>query len=94
MARGPLRPDALIQGGGCLLMALTATFVVHGVLYGSTWLELPPAARALPFVLPLAGCACCCAACGSCMLWAGCGGDAGLLSARIRCDLPTRDHPV
>ena len=89
-----MRPDAVIQGIGCLVMAATAIYVLSSLTFGSELLDLPPAAATSKVVLPLLLLVPCCVCCGCMMLWAGFGGQFPMASAGIRCDLPHYDRAV
>ena len=91
MAPGaPLRPDAIIQGLGCWMMAATTVFVIHALIYGSETLDVPPGEGYSAAVAPLLMLLPCCVCCGGMMLWSGCGGQFPAASAAMRCDLPAR----
>ena len=85
------RPDAVLQGVGCLTMAGTAGFVVHVGMYGSDMLDLAAPSSFPVFVLPLLLMVPCCVGFGALMLWSGFGGRFPATSAGLRCDLPPRE---
>jgi hypothetical protein len=88
-----LRPDALIQGTGCILMAATALFVIVALTYGSELLDVPTPDTVPTAVFPLLLMVPCCIGCGGLMCWTGWGGRFPQLTAGIRCDVPPRpDH--
>ena len=86
-----MRPDALIQGIGCLCMGGTV-FVLKAMDSAGRLLDLDD--RSGLSIHLLAACslvlAPCCICCGGLMVWHGLGGEFGTsgLSARLRCDLP------
>lgn len=86
-----LRPDAVLQGTGCLIMAGTAAFVVHALMYGSEVLDIAAPSSFPVEVLPLLLLVPCCVGSGALMLWSGFGGRFPVTSAGFRCDLPLRE---
>ena len=86
-----LRPDAVLQGTGCLIMAGTAAFVVHALMYGSEVLDVAVPSSFPVVVLPLLLLVPCCVGSGALMLWSGFGGRFPVTSAGFRCDLPPRE---
>ena len=82
-----LRPDAIIQGIGCLMMAATACFVIHALVYGSAMLDVE-AVEHYTYVFPLLLLTPYCLSCGCLFIWSGCGGHFPAVTAAIRCDLP------
>ena len=85
-----MRPDALIQGIGCLCMGGTV-LALKAMDIAGRLLDLGD--RSGLSIHLLAACsmvlAPCCLCCGALMVWHGLGGDFGTsgLSARFRCDL-------
>ena len=86
-----LRPDAVLLGVGCLLMAGTAGFVVHAGMYGSEMLDVAAPSSLPVLVLPLLLMVPCCVGFGALMLWSGFGGRFPAMSAGLRCDVPPRE---
>ena len=86
-----LRPDAVLQGAGCLIMAGTAAFVVHSLMYGSDMLDVAAPSSFPVALLPLLLLVPCCVGFGALMLWSGFGGRFPATSAGLRCDLPPRE---
>lgn len=86
-----LRPDAVLLGVGCLIMAGTAGFVVHAGMYGSEMLDVAAPSSFPVLVLPLLLMVPCCVGFGALMLWSGFGGRFPATGAGLRCDLPPRE---
>ena len=76
-----LRPDALIQGTGCILMAATALFVIVALTYGSELLDVPTPDTVPTAVFPLLLMVPCYIGCGGLMCWTGWGGQFPQLTA-------------
>lgn len=87
-----LRPDAVLLGVGCLIMAGTAGFVVHASMYGSEMLDVAAPSSFPVLVLPLLLMVPCCVGFGALMLWSGFGGRFPATGAGLRCDLPPREE--
>ena len=81
-----IRPDALLQGLGCVVTGV-------GTLYGLTFAASETSNPTLTFVLvALALQVPCCLCCGALMVWSGAGGSLPdaippALRARVRCDV-------
>mmetsp|Transcript_56475 Transcript_56475/g.126116 ORF Transcript_56475/g.126116 Transcript_56475/m.126116 type:complete len:100 (-) Transcript_56475:665-964(-) len=89
-----LRPDAVLQGLGCVAMGCTVLTCLCIFDTEHTLLDLNDHSNASVHVLALCCCvlAPACMCCGSLMLWYGCGGSFGpSFTHGFRCDLLVDD---